>query len=301
MTHHDTNTDELLVAYLLGRLDADSREDVEGRYLRDAAFHDELQAVEVELIDRYVHGELTGEDAHAFEQAYLQSPQRGRKVEFARQLMWSLSANASTASPAHAPSPPGVPTAVAQRAPALRWWGLALTTVALLVVTWLGSRINDERPEGAPDVPQQATGVSPQPAAPAPGVEREPPPASQPSAASPVRRVLTLMLLPTLTRANDAPPTLVIEDDTVDTELQLVLESAGDYGAYQVILRTTDDGEVWRQEGLTARPLPAGDAVVIRAPTALLRAEDYMLTVGGVSADGQIDALARYYFRVQRK
>jgi hypothetical protein len=59
--------------------------------------------------------------------------------------------------------------------------------------------------------------------------------------------------------------------------------------------------EVWRRERLATRPLPAGDAGVVRPPTPLLRADDYMLTFGGVSADGQVDAVARYYFRVQRK
>jgi hypothetical protein len=93
----------------------------------------------------------------------------------------------------------------------------------------------------------------------------------------------------------------VIDDDTVETELQLVLESAGDYQTYQVTVRAAGAGEVWRREGLTTRRLSAGDAVVVRPPTPRLRADDYLLTVDGVSADGQADAVARYYLRVQRK
>jgi anti-sigma factor RsiW len=300
VTDHDTGTDERLVAYLLGRLDADAREDVEVRYLRDEAFHDELQAVELDLIDRYVQGELAGEEAHAFERAYLHSPASRRKVEFARQLMRSLAADGNAASQVDAPAPPAMPTAVTRRTPPRWWWGLAMTTAALLLVTWLGSRLGDERPDTVSDVPQQATSARPQPAEPGPGVEPTPP-SAPPSAAPPAGKVVTLVLLPTLTRAAGTPPTLVIDDDTVETELQLVLESAGDYQTYQVTVRAAGAGEVWRREGLTTRRLSAGDAVVVRPPTPRLRADDYLLTVDGVSADGQADAVARYYLRVQRK
>ena len=79
--------DELLLArYLLGNLTEEEQVQVEDRAFADGDYMGALNAVEADLIDDYVSGELTQPDRRAFESRFLTSPQRRSKVEFAQAL-----------------------------------------------------------------------------------------------------------------------------------------------------------------------------------------------------------------------
>jgi hypothetical protein len=79
-------SDELLIRYHLGELSPDERDAVEARYFADDLFHEQVLAVEEELIDSYLRGELsTGQRTH-FEGWFLQIGERREKLEFARAL-----------------------------------------------------------------------------------------------------------------------------------------------------------------------------------------------------------------------
>jgi CHAT domain-containing protein/Flp pilus assembly protein TadD len=71
--------------YLLGGpLHDDIRSQVERSLLTDDAFHEELLIVEEDLIDQYLGGKLDENDRERFEQHFLCTPERFRKVKFAR-------------------------------------------------------------------------------------------------------------------------------------------------------------------------------------------------------------------------
>jgi hypothetical protein len=76
----------LLVRYLLGDLSQEEQVQVEDRAFADPEYLVVLQAVEVDLIDAYVNGELSPEERCGFERQFLASPERRRKVAFARDL-----------------------------------------------------------------------------------------------------------------------------------------------------------------------------------------------------------------------
>ncbi len=78
--------DVIIVRYLLGQLPEAERDHFEDRYFSDEALHEQLQAIEEELIDAYVDGDLTGEDLACFELRFIGSPERERKILFARAL-----------------------------------------------------------------------------------------------------------------------------------------------------------------------------------------------------------------------
>jgi hypothetical protein len=301
VTDHDTQDDGRLIDYLLGRLDADARDQIEARYVADHDAHDDLQAVERDLIDRYVHGELTAADAAAFEQAYLSSPSRRRKVEFARHLKQSLSGAAPTKSTA-------ISTAAARRTEVPRsssrviWqWGVAAALVMAVAGAWFLSRPGGSPPSELASAPPPAAEslppVSPEPSTPALTPPAETPVPPSPAAVAP--RLLTLMLLPTATRGVDETPTLVMAAER-DVELQLVMETADGYPRYRVDVRTADGEDVWSQEGLTARASPEGDSLFVRPPASQLSANDYTVTASGVTPAGQREVVARYTFRVRR-
>src|SRR5215470_4189780 len=79
--------DELsLVKYLLGDLSQEEQAQVEDRAFADPDYLVVLQSVEVDLMDAYVNGELSPAERRQFERQFLVSPERRRKVAFARDL-----------------------------------------------------------------------------------------------------------------------------------------------------------------------------------------------------------------------
>ena len=76
----------LLVRYLLGGLPEDEQVRVEERAFSDREYLGIIEAVEADLIDAYVRGELSASDRQQFERRFLASRERRTKVEFARAL-----------------------------------------------------------------------------------------------------------------------------------------------------------------------------------------------------------------------
>ena len=69
--------------YLLGALPAAETERFDELSFTDQGFAAALQAAEQDLVDHYVHGELSGATLEKFKTHYLASPLRREKVEFA--------------------------------------------------------------------------------------------------------------------------------------------------------------------------------------------------------------------------
>ena len=70
-------------AYLLGSLPAAEAEHFDELSFTDDDFADVLKTAEKDLVDAYVHGELTGAQLEKFQSYYLASPLRREKVYFA--------------------------------------------------------------------------------------------------------------------------------------------------------------------------------------------------------------------------
>src|SRR5262249_9488906 len=81
---------EMLTRYLLGELNAEEAAQLEKRYFQDADFLGELQAVECDLSDSYVRGELPVDRRKRFEQRFLTSPALRQQALFADALAQSL-------------------------------------------------------------------------------------------------------------------------------------------------------------------------------------------------------------------
>ena len=75
-----------LQEYLLGQISEDQRQTMEQRLLTDDEFFEELEIAEDELIDAYLDGALAPTERQLFEQLFLASPERLRKLRFARAL-----------------------------------------------------------------------------------------------------------------------------------------------------------------------------------------------------------------------
>ena len=72
---------EFMTRYLLGELPEPEAARFEDQYSADETLFEDLTAMEAELIDAYVHGELTPERRNRFETKYLASARQRQKVE----------------------------------------------------------------------------------------------------------------------------------------------------------------------------------------------------------------------------
>lgn len=78
--------DEILTRYLLGGLAEETTERLDELSIADDEVAARLQLIENDLVDAYVGGELSGSTLAQFESYYLKSPKRREKVSFARAL-----------------------------------------------------------------------------------------------------------------------------------------------------------------------------------------------------------------------
>src|SRR5215510_10414646 len=85
METRSTN-ENLIVRYLMGDLPEDEQTRLEDRAFSDRDYMRNIVAVESDLIDEYVRGELSDSERQQFERLFLVSAERQRKVEFARAL-----------------------------------------------------------------------------------------------------------------------------------------------------------------------------------------------------------------------
>ncbi|HEX6737229.1 MAG TPA: hypothetical protein VF310_03045 [Vicinamibacteria bacterium] len=110
--------------YLLGRLPDEEQDRFEEESLMNDEGFEELVAAEDDLIDAYVAGRLTADDAQRFEARFLAAPARRERVAFARALR-----QLADAGPAVAPVPAGRPRV-------FTWLPVAASLAALAVGGW---------------------------------------------------------------------------------------------------------------------------------------------------------------------
>jgi len=80
MNKEEAYSNKTLTEYLLGQLPDAETEQLDELSIRDDEFVARLDKVELELVDAYVEGELTGEMLDRFKSHYLGSPLRRGKV-----------------------------------------------------------------------------------------------------------------------------------------------------------------------------------------------------------------------------
>lgn len=131
----------LIKRYLLGELPLADQRRLEEQFFSDAEAFERLAAVEDDLIDDYVCGDLSQKQREGFERHFLVSPERRERLALAKTLV-------ATVSEEEQPEP------VAATEPAVPWWEpivaffkfensglrLALVTACLAVLMFYGAR-----------------------------------------------------------------------------------------------------------------------------------------------------------------
>lgn len=303
--------DERLRKYLLGVLPEAERERLHELSVRDDELSGRLDAVENDLVDGYVRGELSQEDREQFKGFYLSSPKRREKVRLAEGFLAleGRTAGAADKKAAAQRALAGGSTRQMPGSPRFRLqWGLAAASLALLVMggyllfqnLQLRKQLNEARSQPAAD----------------PGIARlEQQLAQERSAKDQALKELeqardsqvkldqlktVSVLLPPPLRSAGPAPTVSVHPGTDLVVLVLPVE-ADDFPAYQAKLK---DPRTQRVLWSSARLAIAGGerkSVSISFRAGLLKQQNYIVDLMGIPSHGTGEVIGGYPFSVVLK
>lgn len=294
-----------MLQYLLGALPSSERAELEAEYLTDTDLFHDLVALENELIDRYILGELSRAEQEKFEHAFLSDPARRQTVEIARSLLAYSAAGEnvlSRTSPLVGES--------GHRSGIFRGWGVQVVGAAVFLVMtcgilWLvlnNHRLERElatlRQEHA--TATQATQALQQQVASLLADLQQRDSAIRQMAQLHDHDTASFSLGPGLIRGGNEAARLVIPARVSYVSLRVVIEDDS-HARYSLSLRTVEGGLVWRSDDLRGRPIHDGNKeIVVTLPRSLLQNGDYVVRVSA-GADDPLHALAGYSFHVTRR
>jgi hypothetical protein len=311
--------DQVLIRYLLGSLPEEEAERLDELSIADDAFAWRLNSVENDIVDAYVRDELSGDHLALFKKFYLSSPRRLQKVEFAGAL-YSFGARTVTATD-RAAQAGTVPSANPKEESSKdlspwRWpsvprspiqWGFAGGALAIVLLAGYlllentqlrrqtavaqGSQAGaDYRERELERQLKEQQGAIAQMSKELDSLRR-----SQQSSDQP--QTLSAILLPP-TRGVSPVPTLSLPSGTSLVVLLLTLES-DDFPAYRVRLRdSVTNQSLWHSANLGATPGGANKIVSLSFPARLLKPQNYILELSGVSSSGRPEFIGGYPIRV---
>jgi hypothetical protein len=282
--------------------------------------------VESDLIDEYVRGGLTDAERRRFEQRFLASAERRRKVEFARALARIASAPATeeVVRPATIHWWDNLIASLRSLSPVLQFSMAASALLLLLGLSWLitetvrlraqvaqlqaeqGARQHQEEA-----LRRQAAGERVRREDLAVQLEREQ--ERREDLARQLERdraqgrstgatfIASLFLPPGVSRGGAERPQLVIPPAARSVRLQIGLEREDEYQSYRVELRTVQGQEVWTGGNLRPRQSRGSRAVNLVIPGSAFRGGKYELTLKGVVDPQKSEEVRFYYFDVLKK
>lgn len=270
-----TSNHGALRRYVLGASTEQESAAIEREYFESADALDRARAVEDDLIDEYVSGQLAADEHAEFERHYLTTPAHRRRVAVARALRTAASVKSNHRRPV-----------------AVRWRpaaGLAAALVIVVLGVALVLRTRSLPGTAAVDSPPSATAQAP-----------PPPPPPVPEPVRPDAIVVVLSISPILVRGSDQPASLAIAPGT--DVVRLYLQGQGTerrFGRGRAIVGTVTGEQVW------TGPAEAADRTAPRAltrvdiPADRLRPDDYIVELLETDANGREVERYRYFFRVR--
>lgn len=335
---------QAIVEYLLGALSEAETENFDELSFTDEEFAAALSAAEKDLIDAYLHEELSGQRLEKFQNYYLASPLRLEKVNFARAFQVYAKQNFAETTEDFASGETKPKRTFSEFFSAINifknrnslQWSFAVLGLAFVLAggLWLiSNRLNQPQSELAKQqMPALDNQVSSPPSSintpsetfnretetsPANKENQEIPanvnkgqanksPIAEPTrtpkkeipAAPPKITVASFVLAPSL-RSGTRITSLSVSGDVTDVAMRLQLES-DDYAAYRVVLLNESNARLWQSGTVKARGKDRNKTVNVSFPAKLLKSQIYSLEVSGVAADGELEIISNYVFRIVR-
>jgi hypothetical protein len=265
----ETIDDALLREFLLGKVNDEDRERIEGLFLIDSQAKERVLAVEQDLIEDYLEGTLTTADSERFVSRYAQTDEQRRRLRITRSIKdWAIAASSQT-----------VP---AQRSV---WSGLrgrpwlkpafvipiAMTAMIAIVVAaiWLSRRSEHS------------------------AIEQE---LAQLNTSSNLREgPVSLELSPITVRSAASQNQLNIQSESGFVEIRLLLIQKERYQSYQATI-----GRLENESFLVPNLQPESDgkAIRLKLPARILTRGTYQINLSGIAANGPTDFSEEYQFTV---
>jgi hypothetical protein len=330
-TNHDLNQ------YLLGALPEAEAESFDELGFADEGFVDTLNAVEKDLVDAYVQGDLADPELERFESYYLASPLRREKVIFAQafKVLSDRRAIAPVESENAAKSVTrgkasgwfSVLNVIAAEHPALRWGFVAVALVLMIGAGWLvfdnvrlrhqvsqTQASQDELLHRERELQNQIKGQQSASSATEQEVARLRDEQKRLEQELPKQReqqdireqhepssgglsIASFILAPQL-RGVGQIQTVSVPAKTDLVAMQLGLEP-NDYSAYRVaLLNQSGNQTLWRRSKLKAKMAGDSKTISVSFHAAMLKPQTYVLRVSGISAKGVAEIVGDYPFKV---
>jgi hypothetical protein len=271
---------ETAVRYLLGELPENECDALEEAYFTREGGFEELVAIEQELIDSYVAGELSPAQRRRFESRFPMKD-AGDGIEFARVLRAGLREKA--------------PALARGARPRLLVWLSPVAAILILAGAWLAFRALS-----APGQVQDAGGHNGPLPVPRDAQTPAPLPQERPVPRSPDdRRTVRVTLAAGLIRSGAGMTRVVVPADAEGVVLTLLLESGSRTGL-QAVLQSAAGKELYRRGGLDAHDRGPGLAVDVPVPARSLVAGDYVVVLRSRDSAGVVADQAEYALRVIR-
>lgn len=263
--------------YLLGHLDEDGRRRFEEQFVTDSEFREVALVVEDELIDDYLAGLLPADERASFDIHYLSAPRQLEEFTLARALRdYALRSE----EPERVSAAKDSDHKAHQRLPDRRWLpALAIAALVLIViaVSWVSIRTWHRDDDQRLALNAEVSALNRQPYGGEPTV--------------------SMTLTNALSRNPQEGQKVPIPDGISVVQLQLKIPPQN-YQSYQATLRVIDGTEVFTVGDLKAEETQEGRLIKLRLPARPLNAEDYILSVSGLTAEGLMEGVTDYFFRV---
>jgi hypothetical protein len=312
--------ENLIRRYLLGELAEADQAALEQELLIDRGKFDQVWAVENELVDSYVRGEMSRADRERFEGHYLASPLHRERVAIAESFLTNIDQVV------------GETVEVREKEPVVPWWSrflgsprsprpvfggvLVMALLLTLSTVWLyiervrltgqianvqkeaqteraflkqrerelASR-NQEFEKEIVDVSRRSAQLK---------AELEQLRRRRQSAAP---TVLSFLLTPAPVRSEKALSLSTIPLLTGNVCLLMELDG-NDYANYQIILHSVEGREILRRQTNKVRFGKDRTFATLQVKAGELTKGDYILILFGQTADGRSEEIDRYFFRV---
>jgi hypothetical protein len=325
----DINNETLIARYLLGELSEEQQVEIEDRAFADQKYLASITAVENDLIDEYVRNELSPAERRRFEQRFLVSAERRKRVEFARALAGVIEEQAvpkkivvqETQSWSWRDS---IYAFLSGLTPAVR---IAFVSALPLVVIGAGYlfietlRLRRELTELRAETQSQQNSQQQalelerhrseelnaqlnqekQQRAQTDESLRELSEAGDAVNPAPRPVIASLTLLPGLSRGGDNKPSLVLPENARLVRLQIGIDPEEPYKNFNVELLTLAGRQVWTRENLNARNRRGARAVGLTIPATAIKSGEYELRLRGVTQSGAAEDVGFYYFNVRKR
>lgn len=326
----DLNNEKLIARYLLGDLPEEQQVEIEDRAFQDQEYLATITAVENDLIDEYVRDEMSETVRRKFENRFLASAERRKRVEFAKALTHVTSEYAfkekSAVKTVSVSWRDSLEAFFSSLNPVAKFAMAAIVLLVLVGGAWLVTETlrlrtrlttlqaeNQSRQSERQQLEQQLELHRRRTEELTARLNQEKQQREQseeslqklseaPNVNTPAPRsiIASLTLLPGISRGGGDKPSLSIAPDARLVKLQIGIDPEEQYKSFAVDLRSVAGRQVWTRENLSARNRRGARSIGLTLPATALKPGEYELKLSGVTEGGVTEDVGFYYFNVRK-